>query len=103
MEFRPAVALYTIITLAASGMSAAVFAQAPTPNTQDYCVFNNSLYSFDAIVCLGKNRALRCDGPAKDGNPRTSHWTLMDPESTGTATTVKLGDACSLAGPSAAQ
>src|SRR5262249_55636367 len=50
-----------VVILAIAGASTAASAQVPTqPGSEDFCVFRNELYSFGAIICIGKNRALRC-------------------------------------------
>ena len=100
----PAVALGALVGLAGAGISTAVLAQALPPNTQDYrtqdyCYFRSELYSFGAIICIGKNRGLRCDGPdppnasalTPNAPARTSHWTLLQSDT--------LWDACNPAGP----
>jgi hypothetical protein len=83
-----------------------VYAQpAPTPPTGDYCVFRNELYSFGAFICIGKNHALRCDGPGRAASVdyRTAHWNLMNQDSMNSGySDIKLGEACSGA-PSAVQ
>jgi Protein of unknown function (DUF1496) len=99
MRIPPAVAVCAAIILADVGTSTAVFAEGPTPETQNYCVFNNQLYSFGAIICIGKNRALRCDGPEPPGPSqkfRTAHWGLLQPDYKDTPySEATLGDACS--------
>jgi len=88
----PAVAQFAFLMIAAAGTSTAAFAQAaPAPNSQDYCLFSSDLYSLGAIICIGRNRALRCDPaqipgqtPADQTPPaRTTHWTLFQTENDG--------------------
>jgi hypothetical protein len=103
MQIAPALALCAI-TLANTAVSTAVFAEAsaPTPGTQDYCVFRNELYSFGATICVGKNRALRCDGPDPAGPTqrfRTAHWVFLQPEDP-VFSQATLGEACNVPSPS---
>jgi hypothetical protein len=74
-------AIYALGLLANVGLITFSPAQtAATSDSLDRCLFRTELYSFGAIICIGKNRALRCDGP--DQRFRTAHWTLLKPEST---------------------
>ena len=97
-------ALSAVVILAIAGASTAASAQLPTqPGSEDFCVFRNELYSFGAIICIGKNRALRCDGPQLPGPAqtfKTAHWTLLQPDNKNMPySEATLGEACNIGGP----
>jgi hypothetical protein len=52
-------------------------AQQPTPDTKDFCIFRNELYSFGSIICIGKNRALVCYPPEDRFDSNHAHWRLF--------------------------
>ena len=64
------------------------------------CSFRSEVYSFGAIICIGKNRVLRCDGPGPNAGA-TTHWTIFDDQSKLSTDDrdVKLGDACNIGEP----
>jgi hypothetical protein len=104
MQILSADAVCAVVILANAAAPTAVFAQATFP-TQDVCVFHNEAYSFGTFICIGKDRALRYDGPSpSSGGVKNAHWTLVkpdDPNPYNEAT--KLGDACNVGGPSGPQ
>jgi len=100
--------LSAVVTLAIAGASTAASAQVPTqPGSEDFCVFRNELYSFGAIICIGKNRALRCDGPQLPGPAltfKTPRWTLLQPDNMNLPySEAILSEACNIGGPSVPQ
>jgi len=97
------VAVSAVVILANVGTSTAVLAQTAEPDTQNLCVFRNELYSFGTFICIGKDRALRCDGAAHTHTPPidNAHWVLVGPDAPNPYSDDKLDKACSFGGSSA--